>query len=67
MSPSTRDVGATPAQVIGAICAVAAVIAILGVVPAIYLFNLPKRFVPPHLRDQPGFVADRTGRAGSAR
>jgi hypothetical protein len=67
LSPLARDAGPTVPQIIGAICFGVAVIAVLGIVPAIYLFNLPKCFVPPHLRDQPGFVEDSAGRTGPAR
>jgi len=45
-------------QVIGLVCFVLAALDILGIVPAIFLYNFPRRFVPPHLRDQPGFLAE---------
>jgi hypothetical protein len=67
LSPPESNVGPTVPQSIALICSVMAAIGILRIAPTIFLFNLPKRFVPPHLRDQPGFVTDRQRRSRPAR
>lgn len=61
-----RDGSPNALQIVALIFSVLAAIGILVIAPAIYLFNRPKCFVPPHLRDQPGFVEERRGRSGPA-
>lgn len=62
VSAPARQGSPNAPQVIALICSIVVIIDIFGVVPAIFLFNVPKRLVPPHLRNQPGFIKD--GREG---
>lgn len=51
-------------QLVALACAVLVAIGIFAVVPAIVLFNRPRRLVPPHLRDQPGYLDERRYHTG---
>jgi hypothetical protein len=58
INPPTMNTAPNGFQVATAIFGAMAAVDILVIVPAIVLFNVPKRFVPPHLRNQPGFLKD---------
>jgi hypothetical protein len=57
LSTGASGVGIEIVKVVYALVAVAAIVAGFGV----WLLNRPKRLVPPHLRHQPGMIAELLG------
>jgi hypothetical protein len=57
LSTGASGVGIEIVKVVYALVALAAIVAGFGV----WFLNRPKRLVPPHLRHQPGMIAERLG------
>ena len=57
LDPPNQGVRPGAVQVVAIVAFLLVVLDIFVLVPAIFLFNQPKRLVPPHMRDQPGLIA----------